>query len=111
MKTRTELKEEYKLRKPPMGVFQIRNTSNGKVFISSSTQLDKAWNRHKFQLELNGHPNKALQAEWNEFGESQFVFEIIEEIQQSETASVDPIEEVKLLEELCLERTGATSRY
>ncbi|HET9135901.1 MAG TPA: GIY-YIG nuclease family protein [Candidatus Kapabacteria bacterium] len=111
MKTRDELKEEYKLRKSPMGVFQIRNTSSGRVFIASSTQLDKAWNRHKFQLELNGHPNKALQKEWNEFGESQFVFEIIEEMKQSDSATVNPTEEVKLLEQLCLERFADSSRY
>jgi hypothetical protein len=111
MKTRDELKEEYKLRKPPMGVFQIRNTSSGKVFIASSTQLDKAWNRHKFQLDLNGHPNKELQKEWNELGESQFVFEVIEEMKQSDSEMVNPTEEVKLLEQLCLEGAEGSNRY
>ncbi len=33
MTTRKELKEEYKQRKTQMGVFQIRNTENGNVFI------------------------------------------------------------------------------
>ena len=69
MKTRKELKEAYKQRKSKMGVFQIKNNTNGKIFIGSSIDLDAMWNRQKMQLQFGNHPNKALQKEWKEFGE------------------------------------------
>jgi hypothetical protein len=111
MKSRAELKEEYKLRKPSLGVFQIRNTSNGKVFVATSTQLDKVWNRHKFQLEFGSHPNKELQRQWNEFGADSFVFEVVEELKPSENEAITPTEELKVLEQLCLERIPAATLY
>ena len=41
MKTKKELKEEYNNIKPRIGVFQIRNTVNGKIYIEASVNLDK----------------------------------------------------------------------
>jgi frataxin-like iron-binding protein CyaY len=103
MKTNKELKEEYKLMKFPAGVFQIRNTVNGKIFINSSVNLDKVWNSQKFQLQLGGHPNHALQQEWKEFGESAFVFEILDEVAQDGEREINLKEEAKALEEYFLE--------
>ncbi|HYF02633.1 MAG TPA: GIY-YIG nuclease family protein [Patescibacteria group bacterium] len=103
MKTNKELKEEYKLMKFPAGVFQIRNMVNGKIFINSSVNLDKVWNSQKFQLQLGSHPNRALQAEWKEFGESVFVFEILDEVTQDGDLAINLKEEVKALEDYFLE--------
>lgn len=104
MKTNKELKAEYKLMKFPAGVYQIRNTKNGKIFIDSSTQLDKVWNSKRFQLELGGHPNRNLQADWNTFGEENFVFEILDEVAQLEDErELDFKKEAEVLKELFLE--------
>ena len=105
-KTRKELINEYKQREPQMGVFQVRNTANGKVFIGSSTTLETVWNSQRMKLETNWHPNKALQAEWNELGADTFVFEVVEMLKKSDNASVDVKEELKVLEAMCLERVG-----
>ena len=48
---KTAAKLEYKLSHRPMGVFQIRNTTNGKIFVDSSINVPGKINRHKFQLE------------------------------------------------------------
>ncbi|MBI1227088.1 MAG: GIY-YIG nuclease family protein [Bacteroidetes bacterium] len=102
--TRKELIAEYKNLKPRIGVFQIRNTTNGKVLIEGSTNLDKIWNRHSTELRFGNHRNKALQQDWNEFGEHSFVFEILSEIAQPEDNSpFDAGREVKMLEKLFLE--------
>jgi hypothetical protein len=50
MKSNKELREEYKLKKFRIGVFQIRNTVNEKVFIDSSVNLDAIRNRHFSEL-------------------------------------------------------------
>ena len=103
MKTKKELKEEYKQMKFRMGVFQIRNTVNNKIFVESSTDLVSIWNRHRFQLNLGSHPNSGLQKDWNAMGEDKFTYEIVSEVKHSETEKVDYQKEVKLLEEMVLE--------
>ena len=52
MKTKKELKEEYKQRKIPMGIFQIKNIRNNKVLIDNSIDMESKWNRHKRNLNL-----------------------------------------------------------
>ena len=102
MKTKKELKQEYKQTKFPMGVFRIRNLINGKIFIGSSVNLDKIWNSHKFKLNNGLHPNKELQKDWNDYGENNFVYEILEEIKES-AEPADYEKEVKDIEEICIE--------
>ncbi|MCU0373252.1 MAG: GIY-YIG nuclease family protein [Ignavibacteria bacterium] len=104
MKTKKEMRQEYKQRKFRMGVFQIRNLSNGKVFISGSVNLDAIWNRHKFQLEMGSHPNRDLQTDWNSSGADNFVFEILDEIKPSDDLAIDNKKETDILEEMIIEK-------
>ncbi len=55
MKTKKELKDEYKQMKFPMGVFQIRNIRNNKVFIDNSINMKSKLNRHKMELKYGNH--------------------------------------------------------
>ena len=103
MKTRKELIKEYKQSKFRMGVFQIRNTVNGKVFIASSVNLDAIWNRLRTELNFGGHRNPVLQKEWKELGEENFKFEVLSEIDQKEGEMVDYNRELKLLEKMFIE--------
>ena len=84
MKSRKELLSEYKNKKFRIGVFQIRNTVNGKIFVDSSVDLDKIWNRHRTELAFGSHRNAALLKDWRQFGEAAFVFEILTEVKQTE---------------------------
>ncbi len=103
MKTRKELTEEYKQLKFKMGVFQIRNMVNGKVFVESSINLDAIWNRHQAQLDFGSHPSKGLQKDWKELGKENFSFEILSEIEHRDGVNVDYKKELKLLENMYLE--------
>lgn len=103
MKTRKELKEEYKQMKYKMGVFQIKNNINGKIFIGSSLDLKAIWHAQKLQLDMGMHPNSDLQKEWKEFGAENFCYEILEEINQTEDKPVDYKKEIKALEYLIIE--------
>lgn len=85
-----------------MGVFQIRNLTNEKVFVSSSMNLDGIFNRHEFQLKMGGHPNKDLQKDWNALGSENFAFEILEELEPRE--NLDDKAELAFLEDLWLEK-------
>jgi hypothetical protein len=107
MKTRKELKEEYKQLKFRVGVFRIRNTVTGNIYVDSSVNLDAIWNRHRMQLNVGVHPNEALQAEWKAFGEEKFVYEIVDVIEQKGGSEVDYAKEAKALELLYVVELGA----
>ena len=102
MKSKKELIGEYKQMKFRMGVFQIRNVVNGKILVDSSVNLDAIWNRHRLELDFGGHRNKDLQKDWKTFGEDNFRYEILSELEHRD-GIVDYSKELKLLEKMYLE--------
>ncbi len=98
------LKKAYKETHRPMGVFAIRNRTNGKVFLGSSQNLPGALNRHRFQLTMCSHQNRALQADWTSLGDDAFEIEILDELKPKEGAPVDPVRELAVLLELWMEK-------
>lgn len=103
MKTRKELKEEYKQMKIQMGVFQIKNNINGKIFIGSSLNLKAIWYSQKLQLDMGMHQNSELQKDWLEFGSENFSYEILDEINQIEDKPIDYKKEIKTLEDMIID--------
>lgn len=75
---RKEAIRKFKERKAPRGIFAIRCTVTGRVWVESSRNLDAAHNSSWFCLRNNLHLNKALQSDWNAHGESSFTFEVLE---------------------------------
>lgn len=64
-----------------IGVYQIRNTANGKVYIGSTVAgFTKRWGIHRVYLQQQKHHCKHLQAAWNKYGESVFTFEVLEAV-------------------------------
>jgi len=103
MKTRKELKEEYKLMKFRMGVFRIVNLVSGKMYIGSSPDLVANWHAERLQLNMGIHCNDALQSDWKQLEADNFKYEILEEIEQNNDPGVDWKKELKALEEIILE--------
>lgn len=104
MKSRQDIKREYKERTKPAGVFQVRNTTNGKVLLGSSLNLEGPLNSHKFMLSIGSHRNEALQKEWNEYGAERFVFEVLEEVKVKDDPNFNVEDELTLLEQIWLEK-------
>lgn len=101
---RKELIKEYKQIIQPMGIYQIRNTANGKIFLGSSKDLKGIINRNRFQLKNGLHINKQLQKDFSEAGEESFSFEIVDYLKPKEGMSGDYTEELHMLEEMWLEK-------
>lgn len=104
MNSRRESKRAYKERAKPAGIFQVKNTVNGKVLLGSSLNLEGPLNSHKFMLSIGRHRNEELQKEWNEFGADKFVFEILEVVKISTEPGFNINDELSLLEEIWLEK-------
>ena len=98
------LTREYKETKRPMGVYQIRNTANGKLLVGASVDLPSMLNRHRAELRMGGHRNRALQEEWAEFGPDAFEFEVLDTLTPPEgRPDYNPADDLKALEQLWLD--------
>lgn len=86
---RKQLTAQYQERKREMGVYQIKNNVNGRVFIESSTNLSGVWNKERFTLDHGSHKNKELQREWNEYGGDQFSYLILETVKTKDDIRYD----------------------
>jgi group I intron endonuclease len=61
-----------------VGIYQIRNILDGKVYVGQSQNIEQRWRLHRSVLTRAKHANKHLQCAWNKYGQSSFVFEILE---------------------------------
>lgn len=60
------------------GVYVIRNTKNGKIYIGGSINIEKRWAQHRSNLNAGRHVNRYLQNVWNKDGADSFVMEVVE---------------------------------
>ncbi len=61
-------------------IYQIRNTSNGRVYVGSAVRLAKRWKEHLRDLRAGRHHSQKLQNAWNKYGEESFEFSILEAV-------------------------------
>lgn len=59
-------------------IYKILNTKNNKVYIGSTINFELRKRTHIRTLNSDTHFNRYLQNSWNKYGESAFIFEIIE---------------------------------
>jgi len=66
-------------RKPDVcGVYEIRNTINGRRYIGSSYRVHHRWKEHKRHLRRKMHHSFLLQRAWDKYEPSDFIFSILE---------------------------------
>ena len=78
------LLREYKETPLPMGVFQIKNNVTGKLLLLKALNLPGIINRHQLELRRGMHRNSQLQADWNQYGEAAFSFDILATLKPDE---------------------------
>ena len=75
---RLKIKREYQQTSPEMGIYQIRNKANGRIYVGSSTNLEGMRNSRLFQLRMGKIVfNRELQKDLNEFGAKNFTFSVL----------------------------------
>lgn len=73
-----ELMNQYKQTIQPMGIYQIKNKKNDKIYIGSAMDLQGIINGNKFQLKNGLHLNAEMQNDYNEIGEEWFSFDFLD---------------------------------
>jgi hypothetical protein len=75
---RAEIKRTCKQNSPDMGVYQIKNKANGKIYIESCKNLAGTRNSRLFQLRMGKVAfSRELQKDLNEFGADSFEFSVL----------------------------------
>ena len=105
MTDKKELKKQYKAVPPKMGIFQIKNLTNGKIFIGRGMNVQGKINSSRFQLEQGSHPNSELQKDFKLLGGKNFSFEVVDYLDpKKDDMNYDYNDDLKLLEEMWLEK-------
>jgi hypothetical protein len=95
---------EYRDRARPAGMFCVRNTATGRVFLGGSVDLPSMLNRQRFQLEMGGHASRELQTDWNASGPDAFAIEVVDTLDDLDDANRDLKAELESLLEMWDER-------
>ena len=102
---RKELIKEYKKIIQPMGLVQVRNIRNNRLYLTSSANTPGTINSIRFQLKMGTFlPSPGLAKDWNEQGEQDFVIEVLDELKPLDDPAHDYRTDLKALEEMWLEK-------
>ena len=63
------------------GIYKFTSKTSGKIYIGSAKNLRKRFVQHRSNLRLNKHHSIHFQNAYNKYGESDFVYSILEEIE------------------------------
>ena len=94
----------YKETPVPMGVYRVHSSASGYGVVGASIDLPSVLNRHRAQLQMGGHPDRALQTEWDARGADAFVFEVLDTLEPGVDPGYDPADDLAELEKLWRER-------
>ncbi len=107
---RKSLRRQYKETARPAGLFVVRNDAEGVLFIGASGDLPSMLNRQRFQLQMNTHPDKTLQADWKRLGPDAFSFEVLDRLPQPDEPRPDLRDDLDALLDMWLERLAGEQR-
>lgn len=65
------------------GIYQIRCTRNGKIYIGSAVSIATRWGTHRRDLRRGLHANPHLQHAWNLHSEVSFEFTVLERVERA----------------------------
>ena len=112
MADRGDMKQAYRQRRIVGGVGAVRNTADGRLLIESAVDIEAKRNRFGFAKASGLCIYPRLDEDWARLGATAFEYEVLEELVKPEDMSQRQFEQdVKLLEQIWLERVSADSRY
>lgn len=85
------------------GIYGIKNKINSKIYVGQTGEsfIRRYWH-HNWLLKNNKHDNRHLQSAWNKYGESNFIFYVIEIVDSKSLLDDLEIKYIKYYKELKL---------
>lgn len=90
-------------RKKLVGIYAIKCTVNGKLYVGSSRDIAMRWNSHLVDLIQGTHHNSDLQDDFHRFGYTAFTFSILR--------SVPSLAKLRLIEQEEIDRIDRRLLY
>lgn len=95
------LVEEWKNRRPEMGVISLRCKETGETFLGIAKDTKAGFNSVRAKLAGGIHPNRRLMELWKQYGEEGFEFSVAAVLEYEDPLE-DHTEELETLRDLCL---------
>ena len=84
---RAQMKRIYQQSSPDMGIYQIRNSVNGRIYVGSCKNLEGTRNSRLFQLKMGKAVfSRELQADLDQFGAESFEYSVLAVLDPPEPA-------------------------
>ena len=80
--SRKEIIRRFKERKPDVGIYALRCTATGHVWVGATKNLEATRNRCWFSLRNGLDLDRSLQDEWTAHGETAFQYEILDRLEK-----------------------------
>jgi len=109
MVDRKSLIRKYKDTPRTAGVYRVTDAQSDRCIVGSSVDAPAMLNRIRAQLRMGMHPNRPMQEDWNLAGGDGFMFEILDTLPESDEPDYDPGPDLKILEELWLDKLALSS--
>lgn len=87
---------------PQAGIYEIRNTTNGKRYVGSSRVISRRLSEHRAMLRGRYHHSVALQRAWDKYGEESFEFRPLAYLEDADLVAT----EQRLIEQAFAEDAG-----
>lgn len=78
----------YKERKVRGGVYIVRCSASGQIWVGGAPDLSTIQNRLWFTLRLGTNPHRSLQEAWGAHGGETFTFEVVEQLPDEESSAL-----------------------
>ncbi|MDT3695273.1 MAG: GIY-YIG nuclease family protein [Ignavibacterium sp.] len=104
MINKKQIKEDYKLKKQPAGIFAVHNLHDNKMFIGISKDLPSVIRRFQFTLKMESFPFQQLIDDYKKLGEKEFEIKILDELELKDETQQEIDKELKMLEKIWIEK-------
>lgn len=104
MINKKRIKEDYKSKKQPAGIFAVHNLYDNKMFIGTSKDLPSVLKRFEFTLNMGSFPYQNLIDDYKKIGEDNFAIKIMDELEIKDETEKELAKELEALEEMWVEK-------
>ena len=103
MINKKQIKEDYKSKRQPVGIFAVHNLHDNKMFIGTSKDLPSVLKRFEFTLNMGSFPFQNLIDDYKKLGKDNFKVKILDELEIKDETEKEIDKELEALEEMWIE--------
>ena len=104
MINKKQIKEDYKSKRQPVGIFAVHNLCDNKMFIGTSKDLPSVLKRFEFALNMGSFPFQKLIDDYKKLGKENFAIKVLDELEIKDESDREIDKELEALEEMWIDK-------